>query len=77
MTCSRSPNQEVAEPTVEPGSHSKGLSGPKSEEAQGSRRLQPSRGAVLRPTSAEGESPSCLPSMGSPAPAWAELTSRF
>lgn len=35
MTCSRSPNEEVTKPTFEPGSHSKCLSDPKSQEIKG------------------------------------------
>lgn len=72
VTCSRSLNQELAEPTLELGSHSKHCNGPKSEEVKGSGGLHAAsdpaqRGGALHPTSAEGKSPSSLPSVGCPA----------
>lgn len=69
MTCSRSPNQEAAGPTVEFGSRSKDRSSPKSEGVKGwgaTARALAQRGEALHPTSAEGESPSFRPSVGSP-----------
>lgn len=69
MTCSRSPNQEVAQPTFESRSPSKGISSPKSEgvKRSGAAAWVPAqRGGALHSTSAEGESPSFLPSVGSP-----------
>lgn len=72
VTCSRSPNQEVAEPALELGSRSKHCNGPKSEEVKESGGLHAAsvpaqRGGALHPTSAEGKSPSFLPAVGSPA----------
>lgn len=78
MTCSRSPNQEVAQLTFQLGSPSKGLSSPKSKGV----------GLGSQPGSLPKEGELCiylyrrgiplLPSLsGKPHPAGEELTGRF